>query len=157
MMTRPTWIILDDDTDVRNVMKGMCMVWDIEPIELRDGREAMALLDRIERGEGPGTPPEAALLDLRLPGPSGAEVSARMRRMPYFNETVIVLLTAFTLQNVEQEAVMHTAQADLFLHKPLPRLMEFNRQIQQMIQVRKQAANNSLQSPVSSFQSKENR
>lgn len=140
-MTKPTWIILDDDTDVRNVMKGMCTVWDIETIELRDGYEAMALLDQISSGERLDVPPEVALLDLRLPGPSGGEVAHRMRQMPHFESTVIVLLTAFTLQNAEQQELMRFSQADLFLHKPLPRLMEFNRQIQHLIQVRRQALN----------------
>lgn|SRR5574341_1783144 len=147
-MTRPTWIILDDDTDVRNVMKGMCTVWDIDTIELRNGHEAMALLDQISRAEGPQTAPEVALLDLRLPGPTGGEIAHRMRQMPYFEATVIVLVTAFTLQNDEQKALMRFTQADLFLHKPLPRLMEFNRQIQHLIQVRRQALNGSLQSPI---------
>lgn len=140
-MRQPTWIILDDDTQVRNLMKGMCLVWEIEAIELQDGFQAMVLLDRVRGGEYRGPTPEVALLDLRLPGPDGGEVARRMRELPFFDETVIILVTAYTLQESEREALMESSQADLFIHKPLPPLMDFNRQIQQLIQEKKQAPN----------------
>lgn len=55
--------------------------------EATDGREALALIAAMR--------PDVAVLDHRMPGLSGVEVSAQLRLQPESSRTAIVLLSAF--------------------------------------------------------------
>lgn len=130
-MSVKTWIVLDDDPDLRKIIIGMCVLWDIVPIEFSDGYEAHDWLKQIEFSSI-SDPPEVAVLDIRLPGPSGIEIAQYMRQIPALDHTVIVLMTAYTLSE-EEQAQLIGSTADLLLRKPLPSVLEFKQLIEEAI------------------------
>jgi CheY-like chemotaxis protein len=64
--------------------------------------------------------PEFALMDIRMPGKKGNEIATRMRSMPALNDMPIVLMTAFTLNEQERDALLTDAGVDQVIGKPLP-------------------------------------
>ncbi len=64
--------------------------------------------------------PELVLMDIRMPGKKGNEVAQRMRSLPQFAHTPIVLMTAYSLSESERKAMMTSDGVDHILNKPLP-------------------------------------
>ncbi len=64
--------------------------------------------------------PELVLMDIRMPGKKGNEVAQRMRSLPQFAHTPIVLMTAYSLSETERKAMMTSDGVDHILNKPLP-------------------------------------
>ncbi len=64
--------------------------------------------------------PELVLMDIRMPGKKGNEVAQRMRSLPQFAHTPIVLMTAYSLSEAERKAMMTSDGVDHILNKPLP-------------------------------------
>ena len=59
-------------------------------------------------------------MDIRMPGKKGNELAQRMRTMPQFAQTPIVLMTAYSLNDHERKDMMTTDGVDHILNKPLP-------------------------------------
>ncbi len=76
-----TWLVVEDEEDIRNIVKVMFQVWGHVPLEFRDGNEAWNWLDSIEAGTFAGELPEFALMDIRMPGHKGNEIAQRMRSL----------------------------------------------------------------------------
>ena len=55
-----------------------------------------------------------------MPGKKGNEVAQRMRTLPQFARTPIVLMTAYSLSESERKAMMTGDGVDHILNKPLP-------------------------------------
>lgn len=136
-MSRPVWIILDDDADIIMIMDGMCQIWQVDMITLRDGFEAMSWIERFRSGVYRGRFPELGLLDIRMPGPQGHEVARELRKLPELERMAVVLMTAYRMSTDELEEVMGISDADDFIEKPLPRLFELNRRLLKAIEARK--------------------
>ena len=77
-------------------------------VEARDGEESLALA-RAER-------PDVIVLDMMMPGRSGLEVLAELRRDPAFEKTRVLMLTA-RAQAIDRTAAGE-AGADRFVPKP---------------------------------------
>ncbi|MCC6905218.1 MAG: response regulator [Anaerolineae bacterium] len=129
----PRWIILEDDTVLRQLVAAMCQIWEVEPIELADGFAAAGWLELLNSGAYHGEIPELALLDIRMPGPQGDEIARMIRQTPKLERMAIVMMTAFVLNPREEADLMERTQADLVLRKPLPALFEFNRLLRDAI------------------------
>lgn len=115
-----TWLIAEDDNDIRTLMAMMFEVWGHQPLVFESGQAVWNWLDKVEAGAYSGPLPRLALLDIRMPGKRGNEVANRMRAALAFDGCPIVLMTAYSLSEAEQEQMKLGDGADLILTKPLP-------------------------------------
>ncbi len=116
-----TWLIAEDEADIRNLIAAMCQVWGHNTVTFENGQKVWDWLDRIEGDEDLSDPlPDLVLMDIRMPGKKGNELANRMRTIPVLQTTPIVLMTAFSLTEQERHAMMTTDGVDHILNKPLP-------------------------------------
>lgn len=118
------WIVVEDEDDIRNIVKFMFESWGHTPLEFRDGNQAFRWLDEVEKGEYAGELPELALMDIRMPGPRGNEIAKRIRTITDLEQIPIVLMTAFSLSDGERQAMYDDFGVDHIIHKPLPDFFE---------------------------------
>lgn len=129
-----TWMVVEDEPDIYEVLLAMFEMWGIRGVAFVDGEEAVAWIDDVDNGRFRGELPELALLDIRLPGPiSGAMVGERLRKSPVLGQISIVLTTAYKLTVDEEVEVIARAGADKLLYKPLPRFNELQRLLEDVI------------------------
>ena len=105
----PTTVLVCDDEDVlRALVRATLDGGDYAIVEARDGDEALAraLAER----------PDLILLDMMMPGRSGLDVLAELRRDPELAKTPVIMLTART-QASDREAA-DRAGANRYLAKP---------------------------------------
>ncbi len=115
---RPTtWLIVEDDTAVRDVVEMMCALWSFEFRAFKDGFQAA---DYLNNPDPPEPLPDIALLDIRLPGPWGHELGARIRQHPRLKGIFIFLMTSYALSRADEERYLRIARADKLIYKPLP-------------------------------------
>jgi len=118
------WIVVEDEDDIRNIVKFMFEAWGHTPLEFRDGNQAYSWLDAVESGSYGGDLPELALMDIRMPGPRGNEIARRIRTIKPLSDIPIVLMTAFSLNDSEREAMYTEYGVDHIIPKPLPDFFE---------------------------------
>lgn len=117
-----TWLLVEDDPDIRNFVQMVITVWGEKPLPFPDGRAAWAWLDSVENGSYQGELPELALMDIRMPGYTGDEIAARIRQTESLKDIPIILMTAFTLSESEVAEMQKRAGFDHLINKPLPEL-----------------------------------
>lgn len=120
----PTWMVVEDEPDIYDVLLAMFELWGIEGVAFVDGAEAIAWIDAVDEGRVHGDLPELAILDIRLPEASGPEVGNRLRKSSKLNNVAIVLITAYRLSQEEERTVIEQAGADRLMYKPLPAMPE---------------------------------
>lgn len=135
-----TWLVVEDEDDIRNIVKVMFGVWGHEALEFRNGNEAFAWLDEVQAGKHNGKLPELALLDIRMPGPRGNEIARRMRTLDTFAAIPIVLMTAFSLSEAERSEMLTTDGVDHIINKPLPDLFELKKLLEDISDKKKAQA-----------------
>ena len=128
-----TLMIVEDDHTIRDVMKTMCELWQFNAVTFKDGFEAMAYLSEDTL---PDPVPDVALIDIRMPGPWGHEISARIRDHDTLKNIGIILMTAYELPGSDEEAYLRTSRADELLFKPLPPMDELHAFIIRVIERR---------------------
>jgi CheY-like chemotaxis protein len=137
--TLSTWMVVEDEPDIYEVLLAMFEMWGIEGVAFVDGEEAVAWIDDVDNGRFQGELPELALLDIRLPGEiNGVGVGERLRKSPILGDVAIVLTTAYKLSSEEQEEAMSKSQADLWLPKPLPKFNELQAILEKVIAERRE-------------------
>lgn len=114
-----TWLIAEDEADIRNLIAAMCQVWGHNAVTFENGQKVWEWLDTVERDEHNGLP-DLVLMDIRMPGKKGNELANRMRKIPVLQSTPIVLMTAFSLTEQERQYMMSVDGVDHILNKPLP-------------------------------------
>ncbi len=141
-----TWMVVEDEPDIYEVLLTMFEMWGIDGAAFVEGEEANTWIDEVDRGRYPGELPELALLDIRLPGKiSGIDVAVRLRQSPHLAQIPIVFSTAYHLTPEEEASIMQRTDADKILYKPLPRFHELQRILDDIIaQRRVRLANPSL-------------
>jgi CheY-like chemotaxis protein len=126
------WLVVEDEEDIRNIVKVMFQVWGHMALEFRDGNEAWTWLDSIESGMVKNELPELALMDIRMPGHRGHEIAKRMRSISPLQHIPIILMTAFSLTDSERQEMVQQYGVDHIVHKPLPDFFEFQRLIEKI-------------------------
>lgn len=98
-------LLAEDDTEMRSMLAGALRTSGFEVIEARDGAELTKALDDValamlEREEVLRL--DLIISDIHMPGTTGMEVLARMRRAQM--ETPVILMTAFGDDRTHAEA-----------------------------------------------------
>src|SRR5574341_163341 len=132
------WMIAEDDLALRDMMAVVFEFWQIKALSFRDGREVMAWLDLVERGEYKDPLPELALLDIRMPGVPGHIVGSRMRSLGQTHLIPIIIFTAYALSPEEKKYIHDLVRPDLMLNKPLPSIMDLRPKLDAVISKSKQ-------------------
>jgi CheY-like chemotaxis protein len=114
------WLIVEDEADIRSLVSMMCQVWGNVPMAYESGQKAWDWLDTIESGQYKGVLPDFALMDIRMPGKRGNEISARIRTLPQLQNIPIVLMTAFVMSEDEMNQMKKDFGVDAVINKPLP-------------------------------------
>ena len=100
-----TWMVVEDEPDIYELLLAMFEMWGIEGVAFVDGEEAITWIEEADKGS-PGELPELALLDIRLPGNvSGPMVGERIRKSAALKQMGVVLITAYKLTAEEEKAV----------------------------------------------------
>jgi len=140
----PTWMVVEDEPDIYDVLLAMFEIWGIEGVAFVDGAEAVSWIDDVDKGSVTGELPELAILDIRLPEVPGPEVGARLRRSERLGKVAIVMITAYRLTPEEEEQIKARAQADTLMYKPLPAMPELRRELDKIIAERRKKSTGSL-------------
>lgn len=119
-----TWLLVEDDADIRTVVSMMMTFWGEVPLAFPDGNAAWSWLDSVEDGTFMGNLPDLALMDIRMPGYRGDQIAARIRRITPVKDIPIILMTAFSLTSDETHDIMERSGIDFLVHKPLPDMDE---------------------------------
>lgn len=114
-----TWLIAEDETDIRNLVALMCQAWGHIPQTFENGQKVWDWLDTVEQGHVTEAP-ELILMDIRMPGKKGNELARRMRSLDLLKRTPIVLMTAYSLNDQERQEMTTQDGVDRILGKPLP-------------------------------------
>ena len=133
-----TWMVVEDEPDIYEVLLAMFEMWGIEGVAFVDGEEAIAWIDDVDSEKFKGELPELALLDIRLPGNvSGADVAVRLRASPILGHGAIVFATAYRLNAEEYDDIMKRTDADKLMYKPLPRFNELQKILEEVLAARR--------------------
>ncbi|WP_437753824.1 response regulator [Sorangium sp. So ce1389] len=112
---RPFRVLLaEDDRELRRLLATALRRDGYEVLEARDGNHLLELMGESLVSSG-GTPPDLVVSDVRMPGRSGMELLAGLRREDW--STPVVLITAFG--DPETHAEAYRLGADAVLDKPL--------------------------------------
>ena len=104
-----TILVVEDYDDVRQILRVLLESEDFRVLEAASGAEALEVLEN-ER-------PDVILMDLSLPGFDGLEAIRRIRALDGFQNTPIVVLTAYTGRSTCETALR--AGSDYFRAKPI--------------------------------------
>jgi CheY-like chemotaxis protein len=104
-MTKPLALIIEDDPTLGEIFS-ITLEGDFETETIADGQAAVARLADVV--------PALVILDLHLPGMSGAEILTAIRRDEKLSKTKVILATADN-----HRANLIEAQADMVLLKPI--------------------------------------
>lgn len=102
-------LCVDDNRDAADTLGILLELVGFEVRVCYDGPSALAEAERFH--------PDAAILDLTMPGMDGDEVGRRLRDRPWAKTLPLVALTA--LNGEEARARTHAAGFDLHLTKPV--------------------------------------
>ncbi len=133
-----TWMVVEDEPDIYEVLLAMFEMWGIEGVAFVDGEEAVSWIDDVDEGRFKGELPELALLDIRLPGNiNGDEVAVRLRKSPILGQIAIVFATAYRMSTEEYDEIMKKTNADRLMYKPLPRFNELQKVLEEVLKARR--------------------
>ncbi len=113
-------MLVEDEIDIRNVVKVMFQVWGHKVLEFSNGRDAVAFIESVDNGTFAGDLPEFMLSDIRMPGPNGNEIAQRMRKSEKLGEIPIILMTAYQLTEGQQDEMRTNDGVNRVIFKPLP-------------------------------------
>jgi CheY-like chemotaxis protein len=105
-------LVVEDEVAIATILAMLLEVLGFAVAVAYDGAQALALL-------AAGPPPDALLLDIRLPscGPDGVALARMVRARRECARTAVVLMTA---ESYDEDAVVAEAGADAFVRKPVP-------------------------------------
>ena len=104
----PSILVVDDEPDVRLLIRIILEREGHQVSEAADGAEAIELTDRID--------PDLILLDIRMPGVDGWEVLERLKADGRLSKTAVIMISAHTTPTVAQQALELGCRA--FITKP---------------------------------------
>ena len=101
-------LVVDDDPDIRSLVKNAIIMKGHEAIAAGDGFSAVTLAIKYR--------PDVVVLDVMMPKMSGFQVCQNLRARPEFQATPILFLTA--KDNPQDEAWGKKVGADEYITKP---------------------------------------
>jgi CheY-like chemotaxis protein/HPt (histidine-containing phosphotransfer) domain-containing protein len=107
-------LVVDDNATNRKVLHQFLASWSLEPRCVPDGRSA---LSELRAAAEAGTPYDAAILDMHMPGMSGLDVAVAISGDPRLSGLPVAVLTSSNLQG--EAAGARAAGASVFLTKPV--------------------------------------
>ena len=122
-----TWLLVEDDPEIRNLVAVMMQLWGEKPLALPDGNAAWNWLDGVVSGTVKGELPDLALMDIRMPGHTGDQIAARIRATDRLKNITIILMTAFSLTDGEIRDMVNRSGIDHLVKKPLPDMDDFRK------------------------------
>ena len=115
----PILLVEDRPTDIDLTKRAFARSRLLNPIEVaRDGEEALANIDRWDRGE---PSPIFILLDLKLPKINGLEVLRQLKNHPKYSSIPVIVLTTSAEDHDIEEA--YKLGCNSYIVKPV----EFNK------------------------------
>lgn len=105
----PTVLVLDDEPPVRETGRRFLQAWGYGCVEAESIEHALEVLRT--------TAIDAAILDIRLPGPcSGLDLLAAFRRRADLSQIPVLIMTGSILTRAEEAAI--TRQGGYLFYKP---------------------------------------
>nr|MBA3532428.1 response regulator [Ardenticatenales bacterium] len=102
-------LLVDDQADVRDVLRAHLEPEGYEIFEAADGSEAIPLARELQ--------PDLIIVDIYMPTLNGISLCQRLRQFPELAETPILLVTGFASEEILQQAL--AAGASDYLTKPI--------------------------------------
>ncbi|MBI2786783.1 MAG: response regulator, partial [Legionella longbeachae] len=102
-------LIVDDSATMRLIAYNALMKAGFKVIEAENGEIALSMLNTVK--------PDAILLDVEMPGLNGFEVCKKIRKLPDFQYTPIMMVTG--LEDYESINTAYQAGATDFATKPI--------------------------------------
>lgn len=104
-----TILHVEDDDDIREIAEmALALSGDFEVLQCASGEAALAL--------APDVQPDVLLLDMMMPGLTGCETLAQLRKMPHLANVPAIFMTA-RAQHADIEKLRSTGAADV-ISKP---------------------------------------
>lgn len=128
-----SWMLVEDEEDIRTVVKVMFQYWGHKVLEFSNGNDAFAFLEKVDNGAYQGELPVLLMSDIRMPGPNGNQIAHRLRQSPVLNNIPVILMTAFQLSESEQNAFRTNDGVDRIIFKPLPDMDKFHAMIMEVV------------------------
>jgi CheY-like chemotaxis protein len=105
----PTVLVLDDEPSVRETGRRFLQAWGYGCVEAESIEHALEMLRT--------TSVDAAILDIRLPGPrSGLDLLTAFRQRAELSEIPVLIMTGSVLSHAEEAAI--TKQRGYLFYKP---------------------------------------
>lgn len=104
-----TILVVEDYDDVRRMLKVLLESEEFHVLEAATGSEALGVIQDEH--------PDVILMDLALPGFDGFETIRRIRAIDGFQNTPIIVLTAYTGPSTYETAIQ--AGSNYFMSKPI--------------------------------------
>ena len=102
-------LVVEDYEDVRQMLRVLLESEDFRVVEASTGAQALKVVKNVR--------PDIILMDLALPGIDGFETIRRVRKIDGFQNTPIIVLTAFSGQSSYETALR--AGTNYFMPKPV--------------------------------------
>ena len=103
-------VVVDDEAVARVSLAEILRLEGYEVSTAASGEEALSLLNK-------SGPFDLMVLDLKMPGMDGLEVTSKLRKNLAFNHTPIIALTAYAMKGDREKAI--SAGCDAYLSKPI--------------------------------------
>lgn len=91
MRSRPRVLVVDDEPDLLEILR--VALTSLRPYTVSVALSAASALERIAEAS---TAFDIFLLDIQMPDVGGLELLGRIRRMPLYTETPVIMLTAMS-------------------------------------------------------------
>ncbi len=91
-------LIVDDDSDIRSILRGILEPEGFEIFEAVDGRDALTQLS--------ATVPNLILLDLMMPVMNGSQFLAATGELPRLSEVPVIVVTAYDDKTPQGERIL---------------------------------------------------
>jgi len=102
-------LIVEDNLQSMKVMMMTLRPYGYTLLQAADGEEALEVAVRDK--------PDLIIMDIRIPKIDGIEVTRRLRQMPVFNHTPIIVVTAYAMKGDREKFI--DAGCDAYIPKPI--------------------------------------
>jgi putative two-component system response regulator len=126
MKSKARVLAVDDEEQIRNMIKNVLSDFDYEIFLAKDGTEALETVEEVS--------PDVILLDIQMPGMNGIEVTKALKQNNKTKIIPVVILSG--LHDVDYRIEALEAGADDFLSKP-PVIQELITRVKTLVQVKK--------------------